>query len=162
MTLSSADRLKLRSIADDIIGCAALREYRMVDMLMGEVARNWGEDGEEHVTFLMAQDIVENAAPSARNAYAKVTAGTALTPEDRKELEKRIHRQLAGCEDMEMLYALTEDFLNAVWRDEPSDRKRAVSAARAYGGASALRTILLAIAVNHAPEAQSGPTPPSA
>ncbi|MFE3608371.1 hypothetical protein [Streptomyces goshikiensis] len=161
MDLNPDDRRRLREVTDDVIGCAAMPEYRMVYVLLKAVALGWGEQGMDHVMFLLAQDVVEHAPSAARNAFAKVTADAALGTSDREALECRLREGgLPEGADMDALYTLAEKYLDAVWRDEPADRQRVVSRLRASGRLPAARMIVLAMAAIHAPEAGARPTPP--
>ncbi|MFD4243693.1 hypothetical protein ACFWP3_19160 [Streptomyces sp. NPDC058525] len=165
MELGWYDRTKIQSVVQDMVGC---NDRRVAELFHRTVVSRWGSLGADHVLFLLAEDIVENAGSNARNAFARVTADTAFTPAQFEAMRERIisptQRRASGTSRGDVVFELVAAFLNAVQRVDAEGQARVLSQLRRGepGDHDAARDILLELAALHSPAAQTPPSPPAA
>jgi hypothetical protein len=150
-----------------MMACTASGERRVPRLLQRTVDRKWGAQGLDFVLLLLAQEVVQHADGSVRNAFAKVIPEKVLDRVQYEELTARLLAPHAEAEssvsDINMLCQVVADYLNAVQRDDVDEQDRIVSPHRhgQPGDLATVREIVLELAALHSPSAQAPPSPPA-
>ncbi|AVZ70968.1 hypothetical protein SLUN_00500 [Streptomyces lunaelactis] len=147
------------------MACTAMGERRVAGMQFDLVEARWGAQGLDHMLLLLAEDIVQHAAISARNPFARVVPEQALTPDQLEAARERVLGEpepVSDASDSATLCERVAAYLNAVQRDDTDGQKRVLTQIRngRPGDLYAVREITLELAALYSPDAHTPPTPP--